>query len=146
MKNEEIYALLELESFSKNVWEPACDEGYLAKILEDKGCNVRCSDIINKGYPNTQVLDFLHYHGKFNGDIITNPPHEFAKQFVEHALEIVEPNCKVVMFLRLTVLKELFDIQPKTLYVSSILFNGEAYGWYIWEKGFKGKPIIKWFK
>jgi len=47
---------------------------------------------------------------------------------------------------------------PHTVYVSSsrlqVARNGEAemfkkssaaaYAWYVWEKGFKGDPIIKW--
>ena len=46
-------------------------------------------------------------------DILTNPPYKLAKEFVEHALEVVEDGYYVVMFLKLTFLegkarKELF--------------------------------------
>lgn len=67
------------------------------------------------------------------------------------------------MFLKLQFLegkqrKELFKkYPPKVVYVSSSRLicakNGDfseykssavAYAWFVWEKGFKGDPIIKW--
>jgi hypothetical protein len=99
----------------------------------------------------------------FNGDIITNPPYKYAQQFVERALENVKPGRKVAMFLKLTFLegkarKQMFlNNPPKTVYVSSSRLlcakNGDfentkgsavAYAWFVWEKGFKGDPVIKW--
>lgn len=96
-------------------------------------------------------------------DIITNPPYVMAKEFVEHALKISANGTKIAMFLKLTFLesqarKELFARYPfKTLYVFSqrrlCAKNGDfekyrqsavAYGWYIWIKGFRGDPVIKW--
>ena len=99
-------------------------------------------------------------------DIITNPPYKYAKEFVEHALDISVDGVKVAMFLKLTFLegkarKKLFEkYPPKTVYVSSARLqcakNGDfekygkgvgtavAYGWYVWEKGFNGKPTIEW--
>lgn len=134
----------------------------------NSGYNVRNSDIIDRmGDGSIEQLDFLNYNGKWNGDIITNPPYKFAKQFVEKAYETVENGNKIAMFLKLTFLesksrRELFDRHPfKTLYVSSSRLqcakNGDfatygagvgtavAYGWYVWEKGFTGTPQIKWF-
>lgn len=96
-------------------------------------------------------------------DIVTNPPYIMAKDFAEHALNISPDGTKIAMFLKLTFLesqsrKELFTKYPfKTLYVfaqrQKCARNGEfdkypssavAYGWYVWEKGFSGDPIIKW--
>lgn len=160
--------LLEKENFYKNIWEPACGELHLSNVLEQQGYNVRNSDIIDR-LDNCKIekLDFLTYEGKWDGDIITNPPYKISRQFVEKALEVVSDGCKVAMFLKLTFLesksrRELFDkYPPKVLYVSSSRLqcakNGDfdtykqgtgtavAYGWYIWEKGFKGEPVIRWF-
>ena len=58
-------------------------------------------------------------------DIITNPPYKIAKEFVEHALEVITEGHKVAMFLKLTFLeskkrRELFEkYPPKVIYVSS---------------------------
>lgn len=57
-QNEDYYAtdpkavelLLELEEFSEDVWEPACGEGHLAKVLEEHGHRVRATDLIDRGY------------------------------------------------------------------------------------------------
>lgn len=157
--------LLERESFNANIWECACGGGHLSGILKEKGYKVFSSDIVDRGYPGTEIIDFLKYTGPNGWDIITNPPYKYAKEFVEHALDISIDGTKIAMFLKLTFLesksrKELFKKYPfRTLYVSSARLqcakNGEfekykkngtavAYGWYIWVKGFGGKPVIEW--
>lgn len=155
--------LLEQVVFNKNIWECACGEGHIANVLKQHGYNVKSTDLIYRGFGDTQTIDFLKNIEKFNGDIITNPPYKYAKEFVEKALEIIPNGNKVAMFLKLTFLesknrKELFKkYPPKVIYVSSSRLqcakNGEfekygqtavAYAWYVWEKGFKGDPIIKW--
>ena len=155
--------LLEQVVFNKNIWECACGEGHIANVLKQHGYNVKSTDLIYRGFGDTKTIDFLKNIEKFNGDIITNPPYKYAKEFVEKALEIIPNGNKVAMFLKLTFLesknrKELFKkYPPKVIYVSSSRLqcakNGEfekygqtavAYAWYVWEKGFKGDPIIKW--
>lgn len=158
--------LLEKEQFNKNIWECACGEGHLAEVLKKSGYNVFSSDLFDRGY-GTGGVDFLKCNKQFDGDIITNPPYKFAKEFVEHALELVPNGNEVVMFLKLTFLeskarRELFEKHPpKVIYVSSSRLqcakNGDfekygkgvvtavAYGWFVWEKGFKGEPVVRWF-
>lgn len=99
----------------------------------------------------------------FEGDIITNPPYKYALEFVEQALNSVQPGRKVAMFLKLQFLeskgrKQFFlHNPPKKVYVSSsrliYAINEEfekypssaiAYAWFVWEKGFQGDTIIKW--
>ena len=84
--------LLELETFSPYVWECACGQGHLSEVLKSHGHKVKSSDIINRGYPGTEILDFLEVKKQdikqdFSRDIITNPPYKYAKEFVEHALD-----------------------------------------------------------
>lgn len=142
----------------------------MSEILETNGYKVRSSDIFDRGYKNTEIIDFLKVKKEdikndFSRDIITNPPYKYAKEFVEHALDISMDSTKIAMFLKLTFLegkarKKLFEkYPPKTVYVSSsrlqCVKNGDfekygklstavAYAWFIWEKGFTGDPIIKW--
>lgn len=156
--------LLELETFSPNIWECACGEGHLAKVLTAKGYNVIASDLIERGYGFGGV-DFLKSTEPFDGDIITNPPYKFAQDFVEHALEVVTGNHKVAMFLKVQFLegkarRKLFEKHPpRRIYVSSsrlkCAMNGDferyekhsavAYAWFVWEKGYKGNTIVRWF-
>lgn len=152
--------LLELESFH-NILEPACGEGHISKVLIDSGVNVISSDVVDRGYGVRK--DFFSYN-EWNGDIITNPPYKYALSFVKHALDIIPEGNKVAMFLKLQFLegkkrKEFFMYNPfRTLYVSSSRLlcakNGDfsggnssavAYGWFVWVKGFKGRPEIAWF-
>ena len=162
-----IELLLKMEKFNHNVWECACGEGYLSKVLEDAGYNVMSSDLIDRGYGEGNA-DFLSIDNVlWEGDIITNPPYKYAQEFIEKALSIIPIGNKVAMFLKLQFLegkarKELFNVHPpKVVYVSSSRLlcakNGDfeqgkknggsavAYAWYIWEKGHKGHPILRWF-
>lgn len=156
--------LLAEERFAHVVWECACGEGHLSKVLKEHGHRVISTDLIYRGYGTPEPVDFLKVTlENFEGDIITNPPYKYAVEFVQKALEIVKPGRKVAMFLRLQFLegktrRQLFlHNPPKTVYVSSsrliCAMNGEfekypssaiAYAWFVWEKGFKGLPVIKW--
>lgn len=156
--------LLESESFSENIWEPACGEGHISKVLEASGYNVKSTDLIYRGFGEVVPHDFLNGETKlFDGDIITNPPYKYAKEFVEKSLEVIPPGRKVAMLLKVTFLegkerKKLFQSHPpRTIYVFSgrikCAKNGEfeamgssavAYAWYIWEKDYKGDTVVKW--
>lgn len=155
--------LLEYETFSPTIWECACGEGHISKVLEKAGYNVFSTDLVYRGYGEKEPLDFLKSTGNFNGDIITNPPYKFAKEFVEKAIETVNDGHKVAMLLRVLFLegksrRVLFNkYPPKVVYVFSSRVkcakNGDfdgmgsgavAYAWFLWEKGFSGTPIIKW--
>jgi len=157
-----IKLLLELERFSDNIWECACGEGHLSKVLESNGYSVRSSDLMNRGFGEVGV-DFLGMGNfEWNGDIITNPPYRYAQEFVEKALQIIPNGNKVAMFLKVQFLegksrKCLFvSHPPKIVYISSSriecgkngVFKNEsavAYAWYVWEKGFNGTTQLKWF-
>lgn len=166
-----IELLLKLEQFSPYVWECACGEGHLSKVLEEHGYTVLSTDLIDRGYGKGGV-DFLgvtrsDIKADVPRDIITNPPYKYAKEFVEHALGISLDGTKVAMFLKLQFLegkarKKLFEKHPpKTIYVASSRLlcakNGEfqkmrdgggsavAYAWFVWEKGYRGNTIVKWF-
>ena len=153
--------ILSKEDFS-NIWECACGEGHLSKRFIERGKNVYSSDIIDRGYGD--VKDFLSIENQqWNGDIITNPPFKYAKDFVEKALYIIPEGNKVAMFLKIQFLesqkrKELFrKYPPKTIYVYSnrinTVRNGDfenfksstmLFSWFVWVKGYKGETIIKW--
>ena len=155
--------LLHEERFAPSVWECACGEGHLAKVLEKHGYHVVSTDLVYRGFGFPEPVDFLQTNQLFDGDIITNPPYKYALDFVRKALDSVKPGRKVAMFLKLQFLegktrKQFFlDNPPRTVYVSAsrlvCAINGEfgkisssaiAYAWFVWEKGFSGDPVIKW--
>ena len=147
---------------SHNLWECACGEGHLSKRLLERGYDVRSTDLVYRGF-GVGGVDFLSVYAPFDGDIITNPPYKYAKEFVEHALDIITPGNNVFMFLKLQFLegkgrKELYDRQElKTVYISrsrikcakngkfeEISSSAVAYGWFQFQKGYIGDPVIKW--
>lgn len=158
--------LCKLENLSETIWECAAGEGHLSEVFVEKGHTVLSTDLIDRGY-GTGGVDFLECNNIFDGDIITNPPYKYGKEFVYKALELVPDGRKVCMFLKLQFMegkarKLLFEkYPPKTIYVSSSRllcaknadFNGMrasggsavAYAWYVWEKGFNGDTVVKWF-
>ena len=156
--------LLDHETFSKNVWEPACGEGHISKVLLERGYDVLSTDLVYRGFGFKVPVDFLNesFTEADDIDIITNPPYKYAREFVEKSLKCVGNGHKVAMFLKLTFLegkarKQLFqEYPPKTIYVFSSrvccgkngVFNRKnnavAYAWFVWDKGFQGDPIVRW--
>ena len=51
--------LLKYEKFNPNIWECACGNGNLTRKLEEYGYNVISSDIVDRGYEDTIIQDFL---------------------------------------------------------------------------------------
>lgn len=95
-------ALIEREYIGR-VWEPACGDGAISKVLERSGRIVLSTDLYDHGYGRPGV-DFLKQQRTATRQaIVTNPPFKLAQQFVEHALHLGAP--KVCMFLRLAFLE-----------------------------------------
>lgn len=159
-----IDALLSVEKPQNNIWENACGEGHLSNRLKELGYEVTTSDIIDRNGCVDQIIDFLSFTGNWHGDILTNPPYKYAQEWVEKSMKILRENSKMYLFLKLTFLegqkrRKMFEkYPPKYVYVFSkriqVARNGDpemfkkssaaAYAWFVWQKGFKGNPIIKW--
>lgn len=142
--------------------------GHLAKVFDKYGKLKKASDLRDRGYGMQE--DFLcNLEINFNpfyvyeGDIVTNPPYKFALEFVQKALAIIPNGRKVCMFLRIQFLegierRDFFkENPPQKVYVCSgriscakngkfedFLSSASCYAWFVWEKGYKGFPIIKW--
>lgn len=157
--------LLKVEKPFQIIWECACGEGHLSDKLKNSGFIVISSDLINRGYKGTRILNFLEAEKcPCTCDILTNPPYKYAKEFVLKALNLIEAGRKVYMFLKLTFLEgkqrynELFSqYPPKVIYVFSerILCakggqfekypsSAVCYAWFVWEKNYKRCTEVKW--
>jgi hypothetical protein len=146
------------ESFPGTIWECACGDGAMSKIIEHHSNLVMSSDLIDRGYGETGI-DFLTTNRKCD-NIITNPPFKLAEKFAYHAMDCATK--KVALFLKLIFLEgqsrqKLFATTPlKCVYVYSkrvqltrngiAMENGGmiAFAWFVWDKMYVGKPRISW--
>lgn len=81
----------------RTVWEPACGDGRLARVLEWHGIQVHATDIREHTGFGHGGLDFLNddpmekwgweIEGKIDA-VITNPPFSLAREFIEKALTV----------------------------------------------------------
>jgi hypothetical protein len=153
-------ALLGVETFAGSIWEPACGDGAISKVLESRGHSVVSSDLVARGYGESGV-DFLFEFTPRAPNIITNPPFKLAVPFIERALSLTSG--KVAMLLRITALegterRRLFASSPLArvwVFSKRLTFQrggGEvthgggmlAFAWFVWEHGYTGKPTLGW--
>ena len=154
------------------ILEPCVGGGHIANAINNFFANQRVItglDLVDRGYPNTIVQDFLTWETdrKFEG-IITNPPFSLAQEFIEKGMGLLTDNGQMAMFLKIQFLegakrKEFFEkYPPKYIYVfrnrMATWNNGNevdpntgkrwattmCHAWFIWEKGSKTEPIIRW--
>lgn len=67
-------ALLSVESFDGDIWEPACGDGAISEVLVGAGYDVVSTDLIAYGYGEAGV-DFLTQTKARAKHIVTNPPY-----------------------------------------------------------------------
>lgn len=163
--------LMDVYKFNEGSFlEPCVGNGNISSVIEDKFPNsqVVSIDLVDRGYPNTIVHDFLTYETNEKYDnIITNPPYSLAKEFVEKGMDLLNDNGKMAMFLKIQFFegekrREMFkNYPPKYIYVFTKRMatwnngnptdeNGKrwattmCHAWFVWEKGFKGEPVVRW--
>ncbi len=59
-------------------------------------------DLVYRGYGKGGI-NFLTYDGVWEGDILTNPPYKYAKEFIEHAMEIIPKGRRSIYVFKSTV-------------------------------------------
>ncbi len=154
-------ALIGIEAFHGDIWEPACGDGAISNVLFDEGYRVYSTDLVNRGFGASGV-DFLMETRPLNGaeNIVTNPPFKLMVPFVYKSLELCTG--KVAMLLRITALegierKKLFSSTPLArvwVFSKRITFNRGgvksptggmlAFAWFVWDHGHEGPPTLGW--
>jgi hypothetical protein len=154
-------ALLDVESFTGTIWEPANGRGAISNVLRSAGYRVAATDLVEYGLSDALGgVDFLKQTSAPEGvqTILTNPPFMHADDFVRHALKLVP---HVVMLLRLLFLESegrsdiLENGQLKRVYV----FRGRiemhrdgwtgpresnpmAFAWFMWNRNHQGPATL----
>jgi len=162
-------SLLQRETFDFSKFlEPCVGQGHLVNVIKPQIKNGTYLDIVNRGYSNTEVCDFLNWKtNQTFTSIITNPPYSLAKEFLEKSMEVLEESGRVAMFLKIQFLEGVKRIEmfkkypPKYIYVFSKRMatwnNGKplneenkkwattmCHAWFVWEKGNQDEPIVRW--
>ena len=152
-------ALLDSQKFEGDIWECACGNGAMSKLMLKAGYDVYSSDLINRGYGEFGI-DFLKSDRKAD-NIITNPPFNLGTEFTVQALKLARK--KVVMLSKLSYLegikrRELIFNQNKLekvlIFSKRVPFKKAesttkaaglmAFGWFIYDINYNGKPTIDW--
>ena len=74
------FALVDNEQFRGDIWECACGDGAMSRVLELTDRPVFSSDLYDRGF-GTPGEDFLRT-SRTADNIITNPPYNAAEGFV----------------------------------------------------------------
>lgn len=153
-------ALIEREKFVGDIWEPACGDGAMSRVLSDAGFRVTSSDLYDRGF-GTSGVDFLEA-SRPAANIITNPPYNAAEGFVHTGLRLAKR--KLALLLRLAFLeganrrRTIFDPKPPTrvwvfsrritFYPPGVTRAGSgttAYAWLVWDKDNRQRGTqVKW--
>ncbi|WP_439561141.1 hypothetical protein [Roseinatronobacter sp.] len=155
------HALIDNEAFTGEVWESACGNGAMSKVLEKASPLVTSSDLYDRGFGDSGV-DFLNSNRRAE-NIVTNPPFNSAEGFVRAGLERAEK--KFALLLRLAFLegarrqRTIFSVSPPSrvwVFSERITFyplNAErkgsgttAYAWFVWDKDAPSATELLWFK
>jgi hypothetical protein len=155
------FALIDNEKFEGDIWECACGNGSMSRVLEETGCPVQSSDLYERGYGDAGY-DFLRPH-RSASNIVTNPPYNCAEGFV--ASGVTHARKKFALLLRLAFLEganranTIFARVPPsrvwvfseriTFYPSGAIQKGTgttAYAWFVWDRDAPNQTELKWFK
>lgn len=153
------HALIDNEQFDGDIWECACGDGAMSKVLETTGNPVYSSDLYNRPYGDAGV-DFLTADRRAS-NIVTNPPYNSAEGFVSAGLE--KSDRKLALLLRLAFLeggnrnRTIFSVKPParvwvfseriTFYPAGVQTAGSgttAYAWFVWDKASAGSTELRW--
>jgi hypothetical protein len=156
-------ALLSVEKFEGDVWECACGDGSMSRVLEAEGYCVKSTDLVDYGY-GLPGVDFLQSPDHAD-NIVTNPPFNQISEFIEHAL--TRARKKIAILGRLGILEGqkrrlLWDASPMSrVWVFSkriaCIKPGDqpygakggkggmiAYAWYVWDLEYDGPTTLGW--
>lgn len=158
-------ALLSVETFAGDIWEPACGKGHIARVLDAAGYPVVSTDLNDWGY-GTLGVDFLRERSPRARNIVTNPPYGagLADAFLMKALAFMaHTGGKVAMLLNLASLaherRTRFwrTLPPARIYtIDGIVcwpdperapprhFTQHRYCWCVWEPGHDGPAALWW--
>lgn len=147
-----VKALLRHVGFNHRVWEPACGDGSITKVLEEAGYDVRSTDINPRG--QFGKADFLEC-GEDQRDIVTNPAFSILIPFTLHAIAVSLRHVALVYPLYglggEKKFNRIWKVHPPKLILvnpARLVINGEHsqfnHTWVVWDKHYYGPTQTVW--
>ena len=159
-------ALLSVETFDGSIWEPACGEGHISRVLTEAGYDTVSTDLIDYGY-GQGGRDFLAERKPLAKHIVTNPPYGkgLADAFAKHAIRLTTTTGgKVAMLMNITGLcppfrHDFYTRQPPAVIYcldectcwpygdparATTAIGKQRYCWIVWNHGHRGPTTLRW--
>jgi hypothetical protein len=153
-------ALLNVETFTGPIWEPACGDGAICKVLHEYGYKYVATDLYDHGI--SDGVDFLELTHNLGRDIVTNPPFKLTEKFILKCREL--DVWKFALLGKLSLLEGqkrsrilessglarvwVFRNRLKLTRNGLPMKNGGmiAFAWFIFYSGYTGRPEIGWIE
>lgn len=145
----------------RTVWEPACGDGAMVRVIRAAGIPCCASDIVNRGCPDSWVADYFTCLRSRALAIITNPPYALINardghgRWLRHTLDM--PGWTYLALLlswdwpaaRANGLGDLLERHPFSycyLLRWKLDFTGEGSppqrnAWFVWRRGWDQVPM-----
>lgn len=153
--------LFEVENFGDVIFDPCCGFGHILKSAASKSYVTWGSDIVDRGWPETKVEDFLARKNFAEADIVCNPPFDIFQQFATQALKVAHGKVAMIWlvrtlpaarWLRDTPLVRIWLLTPRpSMPPGHVIAAGEKPGggkqdfcWLVWDKAHTGPASIGW--
>lgn len=159
--------------FPGSVWEPACGDGAITKVLQSRGFTVYSSDLYDRGYGKTGV-DFFRQSKPPEEELqslITNPPYRInrggvttsVEHWIDHAWNM--PQIRRMAFLMKTTalaggvrsrVLERCNLAWVLQFRNRLTFHKDGIApedansgmidmaWFIFERGYWDFPKVRW--
>lgn len=152
------------------IFDPGCGTGVWGTSTKEKypdsyigGIDIRKIEF-NLAYSylimETDYLSTFLLKDKEYDLILGNPPYSLQEEFIDRSLELLKNGGYLLFLLKLSFLESKLrynkyfnnGLNPKEVYVSvrRVSFtndrksNADAYGLFLWQKGWKGDTTLKW--
>lgn len=158
---EAVEALLSVEQFVGSIWEPACGDGAISRVLATHGYEVVETDLVQRSVGQGRI-DFLMEQRALAPNIVTNPPFKLAAEFADKAHQLgvakvallcrlgwLEGRARSRMFqrtglARVWVFSGRLPMMHRVGYDGPISTSAIAFAWFIWDREHSGPPVVGW--
>jgi len=144
------------------VWEPAVGGGHMARELQRQGFDVIGSDIVDRGWPGTQVKPFYDWSDPPASVLITNPPYNEVSARDGHGRWLKHIDALGVRYAamllnwdwiaaRINGMDEIharFPVSRAYVCCWKIDFRGggsppQRNGWLVWDRDWQGETVMR---